>query len=138
MAELSSSINPWSFAFIAALITGSAFLQGVGGVGFTMFVAPIALMVFPELVPGPLLTLGGLVTFLTAAREHPHTMWPATTLALTGRILGTALAIFILSYLSFVFFNIIFASIILLSVALSVSRLWISSINIILVIAGMS
>src|SRR5690625_5314699 len=137
MAELSSSINPWSFAFIAALITGSAFLQGVGGVGFTMFVAPIALMVFPELVPGPLLTLGGLVTFLTAAREHPHIMWPATNLALTERILGTALAIFILSYLSLVFLNIIFASIILLAVALSVSGLRISPTKINLGIAGL-
>jgi len=137
MAELFSFINPWSFSFIAVLITGSAFLQGVGGVGFTMFVAPIALMVFPELVPGPLLTLGGLVTFLTAAREHHHIMWPATKLALTGRVLGTAIAIFILSYLSLMLLNIVFAGLILVAVALSVSGLKISPTRVNLGIAGL-
>src|SRR5690625_7409208 len=64
-------------------------------------------------------------------------MWPAIKLALTGRILGTALAIFILSYLSLVFLNIIFASIILLAVALSVSGLRISPTKINLGIAGL-
>ena len=62
--------DPWLYAWMATLILGSAFLQGVGGVGFTMFSAPVAAMVCPELVPGPLLMLGGCVTFLTAVRER--------------------------------------------------------------------
>src|SRR5690625_4796398 len=102
-----------------------------------MFVAPIALMVFPELLTVHLRTPGGIVTFLTAARPHPHIMLTATKLALTGRILGTSLAIFILSYLSLVFLNIIFASIILHAVALSVSGLRISPTKINLGIAGL-
>jgi len=137
MAEFFSFFNFWSFGFIAVLITGSAFLQGVGGVGFTMFVAPIALMVFPELVPGPLLTLGGLVTFLTAVREQRHIMWPATKLAIVGRVLGTAVAILILSYLSLMFLNIVFASLILIAVALSISGLKIAPSRTNLGIAGM-
>lgn len=137
MSETFSFFNFWSFSFIAVLIAGSAFLQGVGGVGFTMFVAPIALMVFPELVPGPLLTLGGLVTFLTAVREQRHIMWPATKLAIVGRILGTAVAIFILSYLSLIFLNIVFAIMILIAVVLSVSGLKITPSKTNLGIAGM-
>src|SRR5690606_7966262 len=64
--------DPWLYALMAVLILGSAFVQGVGGVGFTMFAAPVAAIVCPELVPGPLLTLGGFVTLLTAIRESRH------------------------------------------------------------------
>lgn len=136
MAETLSYFSLWTFLFIAFLITVSAFLQGVGGVGFTMFVAPIALMVMPELVPGPLLTLGGLVTLLTAIRERQYIMWSSTKIAIIGRVLGTVVAVFVLSYLSIVLLNFVFAGLILIAVALSASGLRINPTKTNLGIAG--
>ena len=74
-------LNVWTSApylLMACLIAIAAFLQGIGGVGFAMFAAPVAALYFPELVPGPLLTLGGFVTLLTALRERQAAQVAAT------------------------------------------------------------
>ncbi len=130
-------VDMWAYALMALLIGGSAFLQGVGGVGFTMFAAPVALIIFPDLVPGPLLTLGGMVTFLTAVRERPHIMWNATSLALGGRVAGAVIAVFILSQLSGNTLNLVFAGMILTAVLLSVSGIKIMATRANLSIAGL-
>jgi uncharacterized membrane protein YfcA len=44
------------YATMAAVVFGAAIAQGVGGVGFAMFAAPVAAMFFPQLAPGPLLS----------------------------------------------------------------------------------
>lgn len=124
-----SSINllpftdPWVYGLMAVLILGSAFLQGVGGVGFTMFAAPVALMISPELVPGPLLTLGGLATLLTAMRERHNIAWEPASFALGGRAVGALIAVLALSHLAPSFLGLVFAGLILLAVALSASGL---------------
>ncbi|CAM5182786.1 putative membrane transporter protein OS=Castellaniella defragrans OX=75697 GN=HNR28_003574 PE=3 SV=1 [Castellaniella defragrans] len=113
----------WVYVLMAALILGSAFLQGVGGVGFTMFAAPVALMVSPELVPGPLLTLGGLATLLTAMRERRNIAWTPASFALGGRAVGTLIAVMALSHLAPGSLGLVFAGLILLAVILSASGL---------------
>lgn len=115
--------DPWIYALMAFLILGSAFLQGVGGVGFTMFAAPVALMVSPELVPGPLLTLGGLATLLTAVRERHNIAWQPAGFALGGRTVGAVIAVLVLSHLAPGALGLVFAGLILLAVALSASGL---------------
>ncbi|WP_417251393.1 TSUP family transporter [Castellaniella sp.] len=115
--------DPWVYALMAFLIVGSALLQGVGGVGFTMFAAPVALMVSPELVPGPLLTLGGMVTFMTALRERHQIAVKPASFALAGRTLGALVAVFALSQLASRTLSLLFAGLILLAVLLSVSGL---------------
>lgn len=114
---------PWIYALMAFLIFGSAFLQGVGGVGFTMFAAPVALIVSPELVPGPLLTLGGLVTLLTAVRERRHIAWKPASFALGGRTLGAVIAVMALTQLAPRSMGLVFAGLILMAVILSASGL---------------
>ena len=42
---------------MGAMVLVGACLQGVSGLGFAMFCAPIGALLFPELVPGPLLAL---------------------------------------------------------------------------------
>lgn len=129
--------DPWIYALMAALIVGSAFLQGVGGVGFTMFAAPIALIVSPELVPGPLLTLGGLATFLTAMRERQHIAWQPASFALMGRVFGALIAVLALSQLAPRSLGLVFASLILLAVTLSVSGLKLSVSRVNASVAGL-
>ena len=129
--------EPWIFTLMAVLIAGSAFLQGVGGVGFTMFAAPVALIFCPELVPGPLLTLGGLVTLLTAIRERRHIAWRPASFAFGGRTIGTLVAILALSQLARGPLSLLFAGVILLAVALSVSGLKIMATPLNVGIAGL-
>src|SRR5690554_1121410 len=121
--ELLPFTDPWLYAWMAALILGSAFLQGVGGVGFTMFSAPVAAIVCPELVPGPLLMLGGCVTFLTAVREYKNISWSAAGSALAGRVVGSLIAVVALAQLSQRPLNFLFAAMILLAVGMSVAGL---------------
>lgn len=115
--------DPWLYALMAALILGSAFLQGVGGVGFTMFSAPVAAIVCPELVPGPLLMLGGCVTFLTAVREYRNIAWSSAGSALAGRAIGSVIAVLALAQLAQRPLNFLFAAMILLAVAMSMAGL---------------
>ena len=128
--------NPALYMLMAALIFGSAFLQGVGGVGFTMFSAPVAAIVCPELVPGPLLMLGGGVTFLTALRERRNIAWACASSALAGRVAGSALAVVALSHLAARPLNILFAAMILLAVGMSAIGLRVTATRKNLGIAG--
>lgn len=111
------------YAAMAAVVFGAAVAQGVGGVGFAMFAAPVAAMFFPQLAPGPLLTLGGFISLLTALRERAAIDWPAVSYALAGRAVGTLIAIYAMARFAPQALGGLFACMILAAVALSVAGL---------------
>lgn len=113
----------WHYAAMAAVVFGAAVAQGVGGVGFAMFAAPVAAMFFPQLAPGPLLTLGGFISLLTALRERAAIDWPAVSYALAGRAVGTLIAIYAMARFAPQALGVLFACMILAAVALSVAGL---------------
>ncbi|AVJ25951.1 sulfite exporter TauE/SafE family protein [Achromobacter spanius] len=113
----------WHYAAMAAVVFGAAVAQGVGGVGFAMFAAPVAAMFFPQLAPGPLLTLGGFISLLTALRERAAIDWPAVSYALAGRAIGTLIAIYAMARFAPQALGVLFACMILAAVALSVAGL---------------
>lgn len=113
----------WHYAAMAAVVFGAAVAQGVGGVGFAMFAAPVAAMFFPQLAPGPLLTLGGFISLLTALRERGAIDWPAVSYALAGRAVGTLIAIYAMARFAPQALGVLFACMILAAVALSVAGL---------------
>jgi uncharacterized membrane protein YfcA len=115
--------DPWHYAAMAAVVFGAAVAQGVGGVGFAMFAAPVAAMFFPQLAPGPLLTLGGFISLLTALRERAAIDWPAVSYALAGRAVGTLIAIYAMARFAPQALGVLFACMILAAVALSVAGL---------------
>lgn len=119
MAALIDLVDPLSWLLMALLIVLAAFLQGVGGVGFAMLVAPIAALVFPQLVPGPLLALGGSVSLLAALRERQHIVPDVVVCALGGRATGSIIAILAMTQLPIEAVNLGFALAILAAVALS-------------------
>lgn len=112
---------PHGYLLMALLIAISAFLQGVGGVGFTLFAAPVAVMVSPELVPGPLLTLGFFVTLLTALRERRAIQWKSASCMVAGRVAGAVLAVLALGFITRQSFDVVFAILIIAAVAISIS-----------------
>jgi uncharacterized protein len=109
------------YAAMGAMVFGGACLQGVGGLGFAMFCAPVALLLFPELVPGPLLALSCPLAVLAAVREFRAIRWPTVGYALLGRSGGAVVAAAVLQVLSAHSLSLLFALLILLGVALSVA-----------------
>lgn len=113
----------WQYAAMAVVVFGAAVAQGVGGIGFAMFAAPVAAMFFPQLAPGPLLTLGGFISLLTALRERAFIDWSNVSYALAGRAVGTLLAIYAMARFAPQTLGVLFAGMILVAVALSVAGL---------------
>lgn len=108
-----------SYAGMGGMVFAGACLQGMGGLGFAMFCAPVAALLFPELVPGPVLALGCPLALLAGVREFRSIDWPAAGAALTGRAAGTALAAACLAVLSVATLSLLFAGLILAAVVLS-------------------
>jgi uncharacterized membrane protein YfcA len=104
---------------MALMVGVGACLQGVGGLGFAMFCAPLAALCFPELVPGPLIALACPLSLMAALREHPAIDWRAASTGLAGRVLGTAGAALCLALLSADTLSLLFALLILAAVGLS-------------------
>lgn len=119
MAALIDLVDPLSWLLMACLVVLAAFLQGVGGVGFAMLVAPIAALVFPQLVPGPLLALGGSVSLLAALRERQYIVPNLVACALGGRAAGSIIAVLAMTQLPMEAVNLGFAIAILAAVGLS-------------------
>lgn len=123
---------------IAATVFAASFLQGVGGIGFAMVSAPIAVLFFPELVPGPLLLLGAAVAILGILREFDAIHWPAVFSLMTGRAIGTVAAGGVLLILSPTAFSVVFAILILSGVALSLVGWRIAANPVNMIVAGVA
>jgi uncharacterized membrane protein YfcA len=107
------------YAAMGAMVFGGACLQGIGGLGFAMFCAPLALLLFPELVPGPLLALGCPLALLAMVREFRAIEWSTAGYALAGRAGGALLATAVLQLASPATLSVLFALLILTGVGLS-------------------
>ena len=100
------------------VLTGAA-MQGVGGLGYAMFCAPLAAIFFPELVPGPLLAVGAPLALLSYLRERDALNGHVAAATLAGRVIGTFAATGLLVYFSASALSILFAVLILIAVTLS-------------------
>ncbi|WP_434287462.1 sulfite exporter TauE/SafE family protein [Celeribacter sp. SCSIO 80788] len=109
------------FMGMVAMVFVAALLQGVGGLGFAMFSAPISALFFPEMAPGPLLVLGGCLSVMMVLRERSAIDFKSAGTMITGRVIGNFIAVFIMAMLSANSFYILFAVLILIGVALSYS-----------------
>ena len=109
------------YVAMGMVVLVGACLQGVGGIGFAMFSAPIAGLFFPGLAPGPLIVLGGSVSMLSVVREFAAIDWPVVGSALSGRALGTLVAAGLLATLPVNAISVLFAAMILGAVALSLA-----------------
>lgn len=86
-----------SYAMMGALVVVAACLQGIGGIGFAMFAAPVAGLFFPVMAPAPLLLLGGSVSLLSVLREPQHIVRSVATYGILGRLVGGGMAVAIVA-----------------------------------------
>lgn len=105
---------------VSLVVFLGACLQGAGGVGFGMFVAPVLALWRPELVPGPLLVLGGLLSLMSAVREREAIDFRGLRYALAGRIPASFVGGLAFVLLPLALLSTVFALLILAAVALSV------------------
>ena len=113
--------GPWAIAGLLVLI--GACRQGVSGVGFGMFAAPIIAIVDPELVPGPMLFLAIIIALLSALRERASIDAKGLGFALLGRAPASLAAAALIGLLPVRELSILFALVILAGVAMSLARI---------------
>jgi len=104
---------------MAVMVFVAALLQGIGGLGFALISAPIAVLFFPEMAPGPLLVLGAGLALLGILRDIDVVDWASVRTLMVGRIGGTLLAGATLAALPANAFSVVFALLILVAVGLS-------------------
>lgn len=116
---MESLADPAFIACAGAVLAG-AFIQGTGGLGFAMFAAPVAALLRPDLVPGPLLLLGGTLSLLAARRERGAIDYRFAGIAIAGRVAGSVVAGLAIGLAPKNVFAVTFALLVLLAVALSI------------------
>jgi uncharacterized membrane protein YfcA len=104
----------------AIVVLVGALIQGTGGIGFAMFAAPIVAVLRPDMLPGPLILAGGLVSLLIAVREFRNIDYKGAAIAIGGRIPGSIVAGLVIGLLPRTTFAIVFAVLILLATLLSI------------------
>lgn len=108
-----------TYLIAAVIVLFSAVLQGAGGIGFDMFAAPVIALFRPELVPGPMLLLGGLLALFSAVREFGEIAWGVLAFTLLGRVPAAFIAGAAISVIPVRWLSVVFALIILMGVAMS-------------------
>jgi uncharacterized membrane protein YfcA len=111
-----------SMLAVGAIVAAGAALQASVGIGFAVLAAPLLVILAPELVPGPMLLLGLLLAAMTTTREFRSVDMRQLSLAMTGRIAGTAAAGAVIALLPLSVFGSVFALLILAAVGLSMTR----------------
>jgi uncharacterized membrane protein YfcA len=101
-------------------------VQGAAGFGLGLIAAPILLLLDPRWVPGPLMAAGVALTILVAYQEKSDIDMLGLRFAFIGRTIGTVVAALLLTALSARAFDMIFGSLVLLAVGLSMLGLKIS------------
>lgn len=136
LAALGLQLDWTVYAVAFVVIVAAAVAQSALGVGFGVVAAPVLAVVDPELVPGAVMILGTLTALVVALRERAG--WSIDNLgsALVGRVIFSILGGLVASLLSPRMFLLIFAALILLAVALSLSGLRIAPTQRNLFLAG--
>jgi len=111
----------FTVAFLVIIL--AAIAQGSIGVGFGIVSAPILAIVDPSLVPGPLLVLAVTTSAIVAVRDRRDFRLGNLAYALAGRLPASVLGGLTASLLSPRMFLLVFGSLILLAVLLSLSGL---------------
>jgi uncharacterized membrane protein YfcA len=106
--------------FAAALVVVlAACVQASVGFAYALLAAPLLQLVSPELVPGPMLVSSFMLSALTAWRERSRIDRRGVGLALLGRVPGAVLAGLAIGVLPAKLYDVLFGSIVLAAVLIS-------------------
>lgn len=103
------------------ITTIGATLQGSIGFGLGLVGVPLLVLLDPVFVPGPLLLAALCLTLLIAIREHHAVKIQELKWAITGRIAGTVIGAWILTIVPREEISLLFGSMVLLAIAITLS-----------------
>jgi len=115
--------EPSTIALIFILVAMGAALQGAAGFGMGLVVAPPLMLIAPDLIPGPLIAAGVVLTGAVAYRERASIDYSGIRFALAGRAVGTGLAAVFLAQATPRSFDLAFGLLVVSGVGLSVAGL---------------
>lgn len=115
-----------TWLLVTLTVACGAALQGSVGFGLGMFAVPILVLIDPRFVPAPLLFSSIVLTALLTRREWSGVDGAALKWALSGRVVGTAVAAAALTALSDRTLGITFGVLVIAAVAMSASGLRLS------------
>lgn len=121
----------------AVVVFAAAVVQSVVGMGFGVVAAPVLVLVDPRLVPGSILFLALLVASMSAIRGRADLDGKEVAVALVGRLAGAVLGGGVVAAVADTHvFSLLFAGLVLLAVALSLTPLRLQPTPAALVAAG--
>ncbi len=121
LMEVLQPLLTFDYLWMALIVFAGACLQGAGGIGFGMFVGPMLAILHPELVPGPVLLIAGLLALLSVLREFGEMDFQVLGYSLAGRIPASVAGGMAFAVLPAHAMSIVFALLILTAVAMSFS-----------------
>lgn len=114
----------------------ASLLQSISGIGLALIAAPILVLIDPQYLPAPILSLGFTLSLLNSYKYRKHLELGETAVALYGRIPGTFGGIILLALLPQNTLSICFALLIISSVLLTYKQIQIEQNRRSLCIAG--
>ncbi len=120
---------------VVAMFAGAA-VQGAVGFGANLVAAPVLALIDPTLVPVPLICTSLLLNTLTTRRETAHVDRRELCIAVAGLVPGTLAGAALLSAVDDDTLGLLFASMVLIAVALVASGLHVRPTPVTLAVAG--
>ncbi|HIF99783.1 MAG TPA: sulfite exporter TauE/SafE family protein [Myxococcales bacterium] len=115
--------DPLTAVLVFSLVILGAALQGAAGFGMGLIAAPPLMLIAPDLIPGPLIGAGIVLTGAVAYRDRASIDYSGLGYALVGRALGTVMAAVFLALASPRSFDLAFGLLVVLGVSLSAGGL---------------
>jgi uncharacterized membrane protein YfcA len=92
------------------------------GFGAALLAAPVLLLIHPAFAPGPILVSNLVLTLFVVRREWSFVDFGSLRFLASGRLVGTILAGVVLANVSQTLFDLLFATLVLIAVGLSLPR----------------
>ncbi|WAJ69119.1 sulfite exporter TauE/SafE family protein [Catenovulum adriaticum] len=105
---------------VNVIVLLGSLIQGVVGYGIGMFCAPLLFMINPEFVPGPMVLISTVMTVIMLIRDKSDLKVDQVSWTMLGGFFGVVIAGVILNMVSVKQFQIVFGSLILLAVIISI------------------
>jgi uncharacterized protein len=112
-------VTPAELAVALVLVVVGATLQGSIGFGLSVVAAPVMLLLNPVFVPGPMLLAAMFLVILIALRERRDVIARDVAIASLGRVIVTLPAAYAVSALPKNVYEMLFAVLVILGVAMS-------------------
>jgi uncharacterized protein len=118
--DVVTALGPIGLFAVTVIATAGAAVQASAGFGLALLIAPLLALLDPGFVPGPMLAAGIICSAGAGWRDRASIDRPSLSLSLAGMAIGTVIGAACLKLSQGRDLSILFGSLVLLAVALSV------------------